>query len=107
MTSIRNGPGLFQSGAGEVASVAKLLVQSGLFWESLKRAQGLPLAEIDGRTVEHFHLLSDDPAAHEEIATRIALWAGAGFYHRLQAETDDDLVEQGLRALLKPISEGA
>lgn len=95
------------SEAGRVASAAKLLVQSGLFWESLKRELDLPPTEIDGLTVEDFFANAHEAPAHEEIATRIALWAGAGRFHQELSQEEASLVEDGLRALLKPISEGA
>lgn len=92
--------------AGRTAGAVKLLTESALRFESAKRELKLPLASIDGRTVEDFLALPCDPAAIEEIAVRLAIWAGAGRYQHLLNKEDALLVEDGLRALLKPMREG-
>ena len=94
------------SASGRTAAAVKLLVESSLRMEAAKRELDLPLATIDGASAEDFFELPSDPAEIEEIAVRYAIWAGAGHYQHLLSKEDAALVEEGLRALLRPIGEG-
>lgn len=95
------------SSAGGAALLVKLAIEHLLAWENAKREMGLPSAMIGDLTTEDLIDVPSSAAAISEIADQHAISAGVGRYHLDQRQGESSLVEDGLRALLKPISEGA